>query len=1049
MDPLSVFSLAGNILQFIEFATKLLSSSVEIYKSSTGALDTKVALEEIYQRLSNLSRGFFATPESTASEPALRSIAESCSADCSRLLTVLNGIKVGEDDHRAWKSFRAALKIAWKGEQEIERLTSRLRDHQSAMTLQICVISNKWLQNMNQHLQNLKGQDAALQLQYSERLEKISANLQAIKLQISEPRTSRPGFMFSYIDLDELTNKLSQLSLTERNIARDQAILSSLDYSTRGERRENISKAHVRTFSWIFEASDQEITRQNGFLRWLRESDGVFWITGKPGSGKSTLMKFLAGHTKTMEALEQWATPERVVVASHFFWSLGISKQKSMEGLFQSLLYEIFRRCPELIREVCPSRWENDSSHLHTQDWTFKELVNCFRAIKENGNSTTKFCFFIDGLDEFDGDYIDICRTLSEIAECSRIKLCVASRPLNEFQDQFGADQSSTLYVHELTRNDIMDYARARLEEHPRWPALGLGGQEYQLFLSNIANLASGVFLWVTLAVQSLRRGLTNFDTMDELNTRLDALPKGLEAFYKDMLDSVEPIYRRKSANLLQIQLISTGMSLELPWTVTLLHEREYSDPEYAITMPWTTLSKNDVRALRHRASRRLIAKCCCIVEIRQNTLEFIHRTASDYLKTPEMVNYIQSRNGEGFNAHLSILKAWVACLKMGTLNLVEQDEPTPADVLYFVNSGVYKKLFTLVGAAINNGAREDEVFKHIDCLEDMSTLKTYPEEELSLNQWSTPVGLLYNPSRSSSFKECLIQMGALDYAAMKLSNNAEYFQGISRSALWSAIALSRFSAGKKFLHLLLRNGHDPNEIVYDWDTCQRVSIGPIKIWEKTFGTPRSYFGYSKFQRQPPASIWSAYLTKCKICGDFGPRRQVENELHSYSQGIFQLAGHQVFDVGLDNTVFSLLLHHGADPNAHPTPLTTAWVGFVCSGIRNPSRVTASDSYLKTLDDFFKYGADLGVSTVGLTLFPGDKSSHLPLRMTTGWDTFCEALEDLTGSETEEELNLISQITMKMIQQATSTRWPMGRLPSIIRRAFPKTLGQPILDMIF
>ncbi|KAI1143299.1 hypothetical protein F5Y05DRAFT_368154 [Hypoxylon sp. FL0543] len=79
MDPLSGLSLAANILQFIEFTRGLLSTSVEVY----------------------IRRG----------------------------------------SHRARKSLRAALKLAWRGEGEIEKLASRLKDRPSRLTLHIYAIS--------------------------------------------------------------------------------------------------------------------------------------------------------------------------------------------------------------------------------------------------------------------------------------------------------------------------------------------------------------------------------------------------------------------------------------------------------------------------------------------------------------------------------------------------------------------------------------------------------------------------------------------------------------------------------------------------------------------------------------------------------------------------------------------------------------------------------------------------------------------------------------------------------------------------------------------
>jgi ABC-type thiamine transport system ATPase subunit len=54
-------------------------------------------------------------------------------------------------------------------------------------------------------------------------------------------------------------------------------------------REERILEAHEKTFRWIFKDSP--------FKHWLESKTGsnLFWISGKAGSGKSTLMKLQAG----------------------------------------------------------------------------------------------------------------------------------------------------------------------------------------------------------------------------------------------------------------------------------------------------------------------------------------------------------------------------------------------------------------------------------------------------------------------------------------------------------------------------------------------------------------------------------------------------------------------------------------------------------------------------------------------------------------------------------------------------------------------------------
>ena len=49
------------------------------------------------------------------------------------------------------------------------------------------------------------------------------------------------------------------------------------------------------------------------FEDWLLHGQGVFHISGKPGSGKSTLMKMLCSHRRTASALRKWAGEKKLV----------------------------------------------------------------------------------------------------------------------------------------------------------------------------------------------------------------------------------------------------------------------------------------------------------------------------------------------------------------------------------------------------------------------------------------------------------------------------------------------------------------------------------------------------------------------------------------------------------------------------------------------------------------------------------------------------------------------------------------------------------------
>jgi len=101
-----------------------------------------------------------------------------------------------------------------------------------------------------------------------------------------------------------------------------------LDY-----RVDNIDDPFKDTFSWVF---DLPI-----FSKWLQEGSGLFWIHGKPGSGKSTLMKLIFQSHQTWELLHNWRRGSLEIMAGFFFHYRGSVIQKSFEGVLRSLILQI------------------------------------------------------------------------------------------------------------------------------------------------------------------------------------------------------------------------------------------------------------------------------------------------------------------------------------------------------------------------------------------------------------------------------------------------------------------------------------------------------------------------------------------------------------------------------------------------------------------------------------------------------------------------------------------------------------------------------------
>ncbi|KAK3933619.1 hypothetical protein QBC46DRAFT_401617 [Diplogelasinospora grovesii] len=120
MDPLTALSVAASVIQFIQFASSLISNTNEIYDSANGASANTLHLEDVYSKLKSLSKtlsvhvglqippghaGISGSSNKLAEQKlgekaspdqglALVQLSADCKADCNELLKALEKLKV-------------------------------------------------------------------------------------------------------------------------------------------------------------------------------------------------------------------------------------------------------------------------------------------------------------------------------------------------------------------------------------------------------------------------------------------------------------------------------------------------------------------------------------------------------------------------------------------------------------------------------------------------------------------------------------------------------------------------------------------------------------------------------------------------------------------------------------------------------------------------------------------------------------------------------------------------------------------------------------------
>jgi hypothetical protein len=491
--------------------------------------------------------------------------------------------------------------------------------------------------------------------------------------------------------LDEIIGRISKLEDALQVIPKETRVLQHLYFDAMFAREDSIDDASEGTFAWITmtdsefkkylsswkanpavstvknQPDNQRHTLKPGFQsqkaatekmnesrqllrKWLTHGEGVFHISGKAGSGKSTLMKFILTHTSTVECLNQWTDGKTLVLASYFFWSSDRQKlQMSLDGLYRSILFGVLRKCPHLIPDVFSDQWnampqQAGSMFLEGDLFRPHRITEAFHKLMQKPVHSDKFafCFFMDGLDEYEANayaHRDLAQNLRDWSMKSSIKMCVSSRPEVEFLTVF--TQALRINLHELTAQDIRRCSQDMFENDEVFPQV----QDIYLDLvDEIVNMAEGVFLWACLVVKSLIVEVGRDANNERLWQILRSTPPELDDIYDRMLNALSRGDRRYVD---YIFLLVVTNPFDTPMNAICLSWL-YGPEDFRFSGSGSNYSDQETIRQLERVRKQLLGLTKGLLDLAPDTsglkacpmfsqrVQFFHRTARDYLSTPE-----------------------------------------------------------------------------------------------------------------------------------------------------------------------------------------------------------------------------------------------------------------------------------------------------------------------------------------------------------------------------------------------------------------------------
>ncbi|KAH6717482.1 hypothetical protein BKA61DRAFT_323396 [Leptodontidium sp. MPI-SDFR-AT-0119] len=380
--------------------------------------------------------------------------------------------------------------------------------------------------------------------------------------------------------------------------------LRSLCFGTIDARENDITVAHQDTCDWLFKTSH--------FQQWrhgidLSTHNGVLWIKGNPGAGKSTLMKHTLLHC-------QGSLKDHIIVV-YFFNARGDVLEKSLLGMLRSLMYQLLEQNSLLFQRFIPRFIDKRKKHGIEWEWQLGELKT-FLLSECKKRQPQPLLMLIDALDECDEREVrevvyfleDISKNAAGSQSC--LKICLSSR----HYPTIGMQKKLELILEDQREHDqdIVKYVQYKLRVTDKQ------------IEKEILGKARHIFLWVVLVVEMLNKAYDE-GQIAAMQKTLREIPSDLDEVFWSLLQK-DPLSKERTILMFQWVLFAIRQL-----TPEELYFAVLAGTESEALVAWDRLKIDSAMI-----NRFITSTSRGLVEVRQGqrpqTVQFIHESVKDFL---------------------------------------------------------------------------------------------------------------------------------------------------------------------------------------------------------------------------------------------------------------------------------------------------------------------------------------------------------------------------------------------------------------------------------